>query len=166
MSSDPNHVVEAIERAEDGFGYAAAGRPDFEHGIDREEDWKTQLTKACRNLDACRALRRQDGFNGAVVELCFGAIERTFEGYLLWATDDTLADYVDHEAAYDRIADVGLLERDTAQSLAELYGANRTEHYYGGRIPTTEKEAAMFELAESIHEFAVGEIRGGTVCVC
>lgn len=166
MSSDPNRIVEAIERAEDGFEYSVVGRPDFEEGIDQDEDWKTQLTKACRNLEACRSLRRQDGFNGAVIELCFGAIERTFEGYLLWTTDDTLVDYMDHETVYDRVVDVGLLESETARSLKELYGANRTEHYYGGRIPTTEKEEAMYELAESIHEYTTGEIRGGRVCIC
>lgn len=79
--SDPIAITDAIAAAEDGFDYAGYGRPDFEEGIDQTEEWTVQLTKGCRNLEAARTLRNQDGFNGAVIELCFGAIERTFEGY-------------------------------------------------------------------------------------
>lgn len=166
MSSDPGAITEAIEQAEDAFEYAGFGQPDFEAGIDQDEEWKVQLTKGCRYLEAVRTLRRQDGFNGAVIELCFGAIERTLEGYLLWATNDSLTDFVDHTTVYDRIVQVGLLEEDTAEALQALYRSNRTEHYYGGQVPTTQKEDAMAALAEAIHEFAVDQIREPGVCLC
>ncbi|QIO25384.1 DNA-binding protein (plasmid) [Haloarcula sp. JP-L23] len=159
-------MSEAIEAAEDSFEYAGYGQPDFEQGINQDDDWTIQLTKGCRNLEAARTLRSQDGFNGAVIELCFGAIERTFEGYLLWATDDSLEDYMDHEAVYERIVAVGLFESETAESLQELYGANRTAHYYGGRVPTTKKEESMYELAEKIHEYTTDQMRGNSVCIC
>ncbi len=100
MSSDPGAITDTIERAEDAFDYAGFGRPDFEDGIDQDDEWTVQLAKGCRNLDACRTLRDQDGFNGAVIELSFGAIERTLEGYLLWATNDSLEDYMDHATVY------------------------------------------------------------------
>jgi hypothetical protein len=164
--SDPTDISAAIEAAEDSFEYAGFGRPDFEDGINQDEDWTIQLTKACRNLEAARTLRTHDGFNGAVIELCFGAIERTFEGYLLWATADSLEEYMDHETVYDRIVAVGLLEPDTADSLRELYGANGTEHYYGGRVPTTQKAESMYELAETIHAYTTDQMRGKNVCIC
>lgn len=166
MSSDPEGVTGAIQRAEDAFENTGFGRPDFEAGIDRDEDWKTLLTKACRYLEALRTLRARDGFNGAVIELSFGAIERTFEAYLLWATNASIEDFMDHTAVYDRVVEAGLLEAETAESLRRLYGANRTEHYYGGRVPTTRKGSAMTELAEAIHDFTVGQIRTGGTCLC
>jgi hypothetical protein len=77
--SDPNAVTGALETARDAFEYTGHGRPEFEVGIDRDEDWTVQPTKACRYLDACRTLRGRDGYNGACIELSFGAIERTVE---------------------------------------------------------------------------------------
>lgn len=166
MSSDPNAITEAIERAEDAFEYAGLGRPDFEDGIDQEETWTTQLTKACRYLEAVRVLRSRDGFCGAVVELCFGAIERTLEGYVLWAAEDSLEDFMDHTTVYDRVIEVGLFDPATADSLRELYGTNRTAHYYGGRVPTGQKADAMARLAEEIHEYTVDQLRHAGVCRC
>lgn len=166
MSSDPNAVVAAVERASDAFEYRSRGTVEFETGIAQESEWATQLTKACRYLEACRALRGTDGFNGAVVELCFGAVERTLEAYLLWDTDDDLDDFRDHGTVYERSAERGLFELETAEALQGLYRANRTEHYYGGAAPTTEKEDAMYELAESIHGFVTDQIRTGTPCLC
>lgn len=166
MSSDPAAITEAIEQAEDAFEYAGFGQPDFEAGIDQGEEWKVQLTKGCRYLEAVRTLRSQDGFNGAVIELCFGAIERTLEGYLLWATNDSIEDFMDHTTVYDRIVQVGLLEAETADSLRALYRSNRTEHYYGGQVPTAQKENAMATLAEAIHDFTAEQIRGDAVCLC
>jgi hypothetical protein len=48
--SDPNAVTTAIERAEDAFEYRGHGRPDFETGVNKDTDWKTQLTKGCGGL--------------------------------------------------------------------------------------------------------------------
>ncbi len=164
--SDSTLVVKGIERAQDAFEYSGLGAPDFENAIDQQSEWTVQLTKACRYLESTRALRDADGFNGAVIELSFGAIERTVEAYMLWNTDDSLNEYRDHERIYDRAAERGLFERATAEDLKRLYAANRTEHYYGGYVPTQQKEDAMFALAERIHEYTEKQIRAHGVCIC
>lgn len=165
MSNDPNAVTDALGRAEDAFEYRGRATVEFEDGVEHDEEWRTQLTKGCRYLEACRVLRREDGFNGAVVELCFGAIERTVEAYVLWDTGDDLRDFRDHEAVYDRAAARGLLDRETADGLRALYRANRTDHYYGGAVPTAEKEAAMYELAETVHGYVAAQFRD-EACRC
>lgn len=164
--SDPDYVMAPLAQAEDAFEYTGRGMPSFEEGIEQDEEWKTQLTKACKYLEACRVLRSRNGFNGAIIELSFGAIERSLEGYLLQDTGDNISDYLDHEEVYDRAGDRGLFTRDTAESLKDLYGANRTEHYYGGLVPTQEKADAMFELAEGVHQHVTSQIRVGGVCLC
>ncbi|AGN01331.1 hypothetical protein L593_06920 [Salinarchaeum sp. Harcht-Bsk1] len=156
----------AIDSACDAFEYVGTGPPEFERDVARDEEWRTQLTKACRYLASCRALRAKDGFNGAVVELCFSAIERTIEAYLLRHTADSLASYRDHETVYERAAEHGVFERETAERLARLYRRNRTEHYYGGLVPTQAKEAAMFELAGQVHSYVTGLLEDEPVCQC
>lgn len=164
--SDPAHITGLIENAQDAFEYIGQGRPDFEEGIDQDDDWKTQLTKACRYLESARVLRNQDGFNGAVIELSFGAIERSLEAYLLWNTNDSIKNYRDHEMVYDRVADRGLFDRDTASQLKDLYGRNRTEHYYGVYVPTQQKEEAMYALAENVHQYVSDQFRHHDTCIC
>lgn len=164
--SDPGYVTDPLSDAEDAFEYTGREKPTPERGIDQDEEWTTQLTKACRYLAACRFLRSQDGFNGAVIELSFGAIERSLEGYLLQDTNDDIEAYQDHEFVYERAGDRGLFTRDTAQRLMDLYGANRPEHYYGKRSPTQEKEAAMYELAEGVHRHVISNIGDSSVCIC
>jgi|APHM01.1.fsa_nt_gi hypothetical protein len=164
--SDPGDVTGPLADAEDAFEFVGRGMPSFEDGIDQGEEWKTQLTKGCTYLEACRTLRTQNGFHGAVVELCFGAIERSLEGYLLQDTADSIDDYQDHEFVYERAGERGLFTRDTAGELRDLYGTNRTENYYGDLAPTQEKEDAMFELAEGVHRHVTNNIREGGVCIC
>ena len=50
-SSDPVAVLTALDRAQDAFEMVGRGRAAFEDGISADEDWKTQLTKACRLLE-------------------------------------------------------------------------------------------------------------------
>lgn len=164
--TDPGDVVEGIERARDAFEYVGHGSPDYETAVSRADAWRTQLTKACRYLASTRTLRAADGFNGAVVELCFAAIERSLEGYVLWSAADELSDFRDHETVYDRAAERGLFERETTEALQELYGRNRTAHYYGSLVPTQAKADAMFAVAADLHDFATDQIREGGVCVC
>lgn len=163
---DPRAVTNALETAEDAFEYRGQGRPVFETGIDQDEEWTTQLTKACRYLDAARALWSLDGYNGAVVELCFSAIERSLEAYVLWSTDDDLGEYHDHVTIYDRVAEVGLFTQQTATALGDLYSVNRTEHSYGGLVPTQQKEDAMFRVADEIHVYVGDQLSEGGVCQC
>lgn len=164
--SDPTAVLTALERAQDAFEMVGRGRAAFEDGISADTDWKTQLTKACRLLEVGRTLQSQDGYYTAVIEVCFGAIERSIEAYALSMTKDTLQDFQDHQFSYERAHQIGLFERDTAAAMLDLYSENRTESYYGGGRPTEEQADAMTDLAIAVHRFAVSQIRDGGVCLC
>lgn len=54
--SDPDAVLTAVERAQDAFEMVGRGRTEFEHGISADSDWETQLTKACRLIEAVDTL--------------------------------------------------------------------------------------------------------------
>ena len=164
--SDPASVLTALEQAQDAFEMVGRGRTEFEDGISADEDWKTQLTKACRLLEVVDALQSQDGYYTAVIEVCFGAIERSIEAYALSMTNDTLQDFQDHQFSYERAHQMGLFERETAEAMKDLYSENRTESYYGGGRPTQEQAKAMTDLASAVHQFAVSQIREGGICLC
>jgi len=164
--SDPASVLAALERAQDAFEMVGRGRTVFEDGISANEHWKAQLTKACRLLEVVEVLQSQNGYYTAVVEVCFGAIERSIEAYALAMTGDTLQDYQDHQFSYERTHQVGLFERETAEAMRDLYSENRTESYYGGGRPTEEQAEALTDLASAVHQFAVSQIREGGVCLC
>ena len=164
--SDPASVLAALERAQDAFEMVGRGRTAFEDGISASEEWKTQLTKACRLLEVVEVLQSQNGYYTAVIEVCFGAIERSIEAYALAMTGDTLQDYQDHQFSYERAHQVGLFERETAEAMRNLYSENRTESYYGGGRPTEEQAEALTDLASAVHQFAASQIREGGVCLC
>lgn len=164
--SDPGAVLEALGGAMDAFDRVRGGRTAFEDGISADEDWKTQLTKACRLLEVGNTLQYHNGYYTAVIEVCFGAIERSIEAYALSMTNDTLQDFQDHQFSYERAHQIGLFEKETAENMIELYNENRTESYYGGGRPTQSQAEAMTELAIAVHQFAVSQIREGNVCLC
>lgn len=169
MSSDPDDITRHLDEATQAFELGLNhGQPAYEEGVSRDQDWRTQFTKACRYLAGARTLRGQDGHYGAVIELCFGAIERTLESYILWQNpDESIEDYTDHEAVYDRALHVGLLDdRETAEEMKDLYSRNRVDHYYGGRVPTEAQEDAMYALATELHDFTSDKIRDGGFCLC
>ena len=60
--SDPASVLTTLDRAQDAFEMVGRGRTAFEDGISADEDWKTQLTKACRLLEVVKTLQSQDGY--------------------------------------------------------------------------------------------------------
>ncbi len=164
--SDPTAVLTALDRAQDAFEMVGCGQAAFEDGVSADADWKTQLTKACRLLEVVETLQSQDGYYTAVIEVSFGAIERSIEAYALAMTDDSLQDFQDHQFSYERAQQIGLFERETAEAMKDLYSENRTESYYGGGRPTEEQAEAMTELAIAVHQFAVSLIREGGVCLC
>lgn len=164
--SDPESVLTALERARDAFEMVGRGRPEFEAGIDGDEDWRTQLTKACRLLEVAETLRLRGGYYTAVIEVCFGALERSIEAYALAMTNDTLQDFRDHEFSYERAHEAGLFEKETTEEMKHLYSENRTESYYGGGRPTKGQANAMVELATEVHRFSAAQIREGGVCLC
>ena len=163
--SDPKAIREALGDAVDAFNEAGHGIPTYEEHIDIEEDWKVQLTKACRLLTAVESLAG-DGFYTATIELCFGATERSVEAYALAEGGDNLVDFHNHTHCYNRATELGLLSDTTTDKLRDLYDNNRTHSYYGGRRPTDRQAQQMRQLARGVHEHVTNQIREGGVCVC
>ena len=149
--SDPTAVLTALDRAQDAFEMIGRGRTAFEDGISADEDWKTQLTKACRLLAVVDTLQSQDGYHTAVIEVCFGAIERSIEAYALAMTNDTLQDFQDHQFSYERAHQIGLFERETAEAMKDLYSEHRTESYYGGGVPQESKRQPLLRSPAHSH---------------
>lgn len=166
MSSDPGDVLDALERAQDAFEGVGFGIPEVEEGIEEGGGWKTQLTKACKLLEVVDVLRAENGYYTAVVELCFGAVERSIEAYLVAMAGNEVEDFEDHEYCYERADQSGLFEPETAEAMLELYRENRTESYYGGGRSTEPQAEAMADLARGVHEYVVSQIREGGVCSC
>lgn len=161
---DPDVLVEAVENAQEEFEY---GRGAVESGLeDVESDAMGQLRKACRLLAAADTLRTANGYHTAVVELSFGAIERSFEFYVLTQSADTLRDFDDHTYAYQRAFELGVVSRDLRDDYRALYGGYRTESYYGGRTASENEAAAMVDLATATHEFLRDHPAGHYDCVC
>lgn len=163
--NDPSAIVDAIARAEDAFENRGMGQPEWEPGIDTDEEWQAQLTKACRLLDAIETLEEEGQYYTAIVEIGFGAIERSVEAYCLKWSDDSIDEFTDHTEAYERAEGLGLFD-GVADDLIGLYANNRTESYYGDRRPTDEQAAAMHELATAVHEYVNDQLRNSSVCIC
>jgi hypothetical protein len=165
--SDPNAVREALDAAIDAFNEEGHGIPTRESAIDTDAHWKTQLTKGCRLLAVVEAIEG-DGYHTAVVELCFGVVERSLEAFAIAEGGDELRDFQtdSHDRCYDRAAALGLFTRDLTRELEALYGDNRTDSYYGARHPTNRQAEAMHRLARAIHAHVTDRIREGSVCNC
>lgn len=164
--ADPTAITDGIAAAQDAFEHAGFGQPTFEEGIDSDEDWTTQLTKACQLIDGARTIREHNGHYTAVIELCFGAIERSLEAWLLSETGDEMTDLTDHVYVYERVDQQGLFSDGTGHSLATLYSENRNESYYADRTPTREQAAAMIDLAAAVHDHIGTEIDNRNYCTC
>lgn len=106
--SDPNAILDALDQAQDAFEEVGHGVPSYETGIESGGDWKTQLTKACRLLEVATIIEEQNGHYTAVIELCFGTIERSIEAYAVAMGGDSVEDFRDHEYSYERAHEVGL----------------------------------------------------------
>ena len=165
-NSDPKSIRDALEKAQDAFQERGRGRPSYEDGIEQGGGWETQITKACRLIEVADVIREQDGYHTAVIELCFGAIERSIEGYAVGMTEGEVEAFGDHEYSYRRAHETGLFGQKTAERMEELYNENRTESYYGGGRPTDTQADSMHELAREVHSFAVEQIQDSGVCIC
>jgi hypothetical protein len=162
--NDPGNLTDAVKDAQEAFRHAS-GAP--EEGLGGESDTAVlQLKKACRLLEAGRTLRQQNGYHTAIVELSFGAIERSFEFYALAHSSDTIGDFMDHTYAYDRAFELGVISANLRDDYRSLYDENRTESYYGDRQVTEQEATAMFRLAEDTHEFLREHPRDHYNCLC
>lgn len=163
--SDPDSVVEALDRAHDAFREVGPGPTTHEEGIVSGGGWKTKLTKACKLLEVATVLQQENGYYTAITEPSFGVIERSIGAYSVGMAGDDVDDFRDHGYSYERAHEVGLFEEETASAMMNLYGENRTESYYGGSRPTDDQATAMVDLASAVHGFATDQIREGGVCV-
>lgn len=165
--SDPTDVRKALDAAVDAFDEEGHGIPTREPAIDTAADWKTQLTKGCRLLAVVEEVAG-GGYYTAVVELCFGIIERSLEAFAIAEGGDELRDFQtdSHDRCYDRTARFGLFTRKLTRELKDLYGDNRTDSYYGGRHPTKRQTETIHRLAREIHRHVTDQIREGGVCTC
>lgn len=165
--SDPNAVREALDAAIDAFNEEGHGVPTREPEIDTDADWKTQLTKGCRLLAVVDEIEG-GGYNTAVIELCFGIIERSLEAFAIAEGGDELRDFQtdSHERCYERVAEFGLFTRELTRELKDLYRGNRTDSYYGGRHPTNRQAETIHRLAREIHQQVTDQIRESGVCYC
>jgi hypothetical protein len=91
--SDPNSILDALRRAQDGVLYQGQGRFISEEGIESGGDWKTQLTKACELLEVLETTHEQNSDYTAVIELRFGTIERSIEAYAVAMGSDDVDDF-------------------------------------------------------------------------
>ena len=109
--SDPQDVLDAVEKAQDAFEQAGHGIPTPERGIESGGGWETQLTKACRLLELIESSKGSTDYYTASIELSFGAIERSIEAYAVAMGGDSVEDFRDHEYSYERAHQHGLFER-------------------------------------------------------
>lgn len=165
--SDPKAVRETLDAVVDAFNEEGHGIPRREPNINTNADWKTQLTKGCRLLAVVEDIE-DESYYTAVVELCFGIIERSLEAFAMAEGSDELRDFQtdSHDRCYNRAAKFGLFSPELAKELKDLYGNNRTDSYYGGRHPTKRQAELLYRLAHEIHHHVKNQIREGGVCNC
>ena len=165
--SDPTIIREALDAAADAFNQEGHGIPTREPDIDTDTDWKTQLTKGCRLLAIVDEIEGSSYYT-AVVELCFGIIERSLEAFAIAEGGDSLRDFQtdSHERCYDRAVRFGLFTRELTRELKDLYSDNRTDSYYGGRHPTKRQAETIHRLAREIHRHVTDQVREGSICNC
>lgn len=161
---DDSGVLAALEEAESRF--RDARNQTHEHGLDPDTPDVTQLRKACRLLNACRTLRENDGYHTSVIEMCFTAIERTVQFYILESTNDSLKDYQSHEEIYERGAQLNLYTEETRDRLLELWRNNRSATYYRNTVATEEQADAMFGLATEAHRHVRNFASHEHECIC
>ena len=162
--SDPGALSDRVETAQERFQY---GQGTVEAGLgDPDSDAIGQLRKACRLLAAARSLRAADGYHTAVVEMSFGAIERSFEFFVLALSTDTIRDFDDHTYAYQRAFELGVISDALRDDYHSLYTEYRTESYYGDRQVHEDEADAMFDLAVVTHEFLRDHPSEHYDCLC
>ena len=162
--SDPGTLSDRVETAQERFQYRQG---TVEAGLsDPGSDAVGQLRKACRLLAAARSLRAADGYHTAVVEMSFGAIERSFEFFVLALSTDTIRDFDDHTYAYQRAFELGVISDALRDDFQSLYTEYRTESYYGDRQVHEGEADAMFDLAVATHEFLCDHPSEHYDCLC
>lgn len=163
-NNDPGRLRSGVETAQQAFQY---GEGTVEDGLeDMESVAIGQLRKACRLLAAARSLRSVNGYHTAVVELSFGTIERSFEFYALAMSNDTIQDFSNHEYAYQRAFELGVINKALRNDYRSLYTEYRSESYYGDRQVHDSEADALFDLAVATHEFLRDHPTNHYDCLC
>jgi len=130
-----------------------------------EEPGRLQHRKACRLLAAGDRLLA-DGYYTVVVEVGFGAVERSIQHYLYRVDATTRDDYLSHERVYERGREAGLYDREFEETLTYLWPTNRSRTYYREGVGTETRARRMLALAAGVHEHVVGLAGREHDCVC
>ena len=162
-ADDPGSVISALADAHEAF---RRPRGESEATLDPASPERTQLRKRCRLLEACRILRANDGYHTSVIEMSFGAIERTLQFYVLAQSNDTIADFQTHRYAFDRAAELGVFSRSLCDDLIELHRQNRSAAYYRNTVATDDQAENMYQLSVEVHEFVLWHLQRTEECEC
>ncbi len=165
MTDDPKAVNEALQENEEAFSHYYQDS-QLEEGLDPHDQIKTQHHKACRLIEACHTLRKNDGYYTSVMEMSFAAIERSLEWYVLAQSNDEVSDFQTHRYAYDRAAELGLFSQSLCDDLFQSYKNNRSAAYYRDTVATKEQADKLFHLAKTLHEFISNHLQTSHECIC
>lgn len=153
---------EALSAAIEAF----TRRGSVEPGLDVDGDALLQLRKACRILDAARALHADSEYYTLIVEASFTSIERTLQFYAIHADVATIDELRSHDETFDFAARAGVISDDMATHLIQLWKRYRNGTYYQQRQATALQADAMVGLATCLHEH-VTELAGRShECYC
>lgn len=159
-------VVDALERVERLLDSGETGAIQSSlKGARSDPD--VQLGKACALLNACRQLRYGDDNHVSTVELSFGAIERSFQFYLVETTAIESSELHRHEDVFAEIAARNVFsDRDVASRIDGLRNRHRASFYYDLDRPGADLADALFDLAEATHEYVVEFANAHSRCRC
>jgi hypothetical protein len=119
VPDDPHSLEDAYDQVVDALDFQSGAT--YEPAVEPSGTAaQIQLQKACRHLEACDLLH-DEAFYGGVVELSFGAMERTLEGYMLAVLGNDLSDFQNHTDVYDRAETHGPISRQMARDLKMVY---------------------------------------------
>lgn len=99
--------------------------------------------------------------------MAFASIERSIEFYALTSSGDTVDDFrTGHERVYDRAAELGVVSRQTADRLKDVFSENRSASYYRDTVANDEQATLLFELAVAMREYVTRFAQRSHECDC
>lgn len=159
------NVADVLERVELLMSTDNASVQPSLEGLHGDAD--IQLGKACALLNTCRELRYGDNNYVSQVELSFGAIERSFQFYVVETTAMESSEFRRHEDVFAEIAARNVFsDVDAASRIDGLRAEHRAGFYYDLDRPSEELADAMVTLAEETHSYVTEFANAHARCRC